>query len=136
MRTTDRLKVSRKHVSAITNARASVTADMATRLAAVGQQVCATAMVYNTLRTSQAQIAATAAVAPELLSVDKLFPTLIDHDLQATSFVLGAAFAWERVHAEHPHNTRSEAPLDPSWWRVRIRDHLLEKRTKERTKRR
>ena len=30
----DRLKVTRKHVSAITNGRASVTAEMATRLAA------------------------------------------------------------------------------------------------------
>jgi len=70
--------------------------------AAVGQQVYATAIVYNTLRTSQAQIAATAGVAPEILSVDKLFPTLIDHYLQATSFALGSEFAWQRVHAEHP----------------------------------
>ena len=104
--------------------------------AAVGQQVYATAILYNTLRTSQAQIAVTAAVAPEILSVDKLFPTLIDHYIQATSFALGAEFAWEQVHAEHPRITRSEAPLDPPWLRVRIRDHLLEKRKEERKKRR
>ena len=46
---------------------------------AVGQQVYATAILYNTLRVSQGQIAATADIAPELLSVDKLFPTLVDH---------------------------------------------------------
>ena len=57
---------------------------------AVGQQVYATAILYNTLRTSQAQIAATAAVAPEILSVDKLFPTLIDHYIQGTCVALGS----------------------------------------------
>ena len=57
---------------------------------AVGQQVYATAIFYNTLRTSQAQIAATAAVAPEILSVDKLFPTLIDHYIQGTCVALGS----------------------------------------------
>ena len=102
--------------------------------AAVGQQVYATAILYNTLRTSQAQIAATAGIAPETLSVDKLFPTLIDHYIQATSFALGSEF--ERVHAAHPRITRPEALLDPPWLRVRIRDHLLEKRKEERKKRR
>jgi len=104
--------------------------------AAVGQQVYATAILYNTLRTSQAQIAATAGIAPEILSVDKLFPTLIDHYIQATSFALGSEFEWERVHAAHPRITRPEALLDPPWLRVRIRDHLLEKRKEERKKRR
>ena len=104
--------------------------------AAVGQQVYGAAILYNTLRTSQTQIAATAAVAPEFLSVDKLFPTLIDHYIQATSFALVAEFAWERVYAEHPPITRSQAPLDPPWLRVRIRDDLLEKRKEERKKRR
>ena len=75
-------------------------------------------------------------MAPEILSVDKLFPTLIDHYIQATSFALGAEFAWEQVHAEHPRITRSEAPLDPPWLRVRIRDYLLEKRKEDRKKRR
>ena len=104
--------------------------------AAVGQQVYATAILYNTLRTSQAQIAATAGVAPEILSVDKLFPTLIDHYIQATSFALGAEFAWEQVHAARPGITRTEVLLDPPWLRVRIRDYLLEKRKEDRKKRR
>ena len=102
--------------------------------AAVGQQLYATAILYNALRTSQAQIAATAGIAPEILSVDKLFPTLIDHYIQATSFALGSEF--ERVHAAHPRITRPEALLDPPWLRVRIRDHLLEKRKEECKKRR
>ena len=104
--------------------------------AAVGQQVYATAILYNTLRTSQAQIAATAGVAPEILSVDKLFPTLIDHYIQGTCVALGSEITWEHVHAEHPGITRPEALLDPSWLRIRIRDHLLEKRKEERKKRR
>ena len=104
--------------------------------AAVGQQLYATAILYNALRTSQAQIAATAGIAPEILSVDKLFPTLIDHYIQATSFALGCEFAWERVHAEHPRITRPEALIEPPWLRIRIRDHLLEKRKEERKKRR
>ena len=104
--------------------------------AAVGRQVHATAILYNTLRTSQARIAATAGIAPEILSVERLFPTLIDHYIQATSFALGSEFERERVHASHPRITRPEALLDPPWLRVRIRDHLLEKRKEECKKRR
>ncbi len=87
--------------------------------AAVGRQVYATAILYNTLRTSQARIAATAGIAPEILSVERLFPTLIDHYIQATSFALGSEFERERVHASHPRITRPEALLDPPWLRVR-----------------
>ena len=104
--------------------------------AAVGQQVYATAILYNTLGTSQAQIAATAGVAPEILSVDRLFATLIEHYIKATCVALGSEVEWERVHAKHPRITRPEALLDPSWLRIRIRDHLLEKRKEERKKRR
>lgn len=103
---------------------------------AVGQQVYATAILYNTLRVSQAQIAAAAGVAPEILSVDKLFPTLIDHYIKATCIAFGAEGEWERVHAEHPRITRPEAPVDPPWLRVRIRDHLLETRKDDRKRRR
>ena len=104
--------------------------------AAVGQQAYATAILYNILRTSQARIAATAGIAPEILSVERLFPTLIDHYIQATSFAFGSEFERERVHAAHPRITRPEALLDPPWLRVRIRDHLLEKRKEECKKRR
>ena len=103
---------------------------------AVGQQVYATAILYNTLRVSQGQIAATADIAPELLSVDKLFPTLVDHYIKATCFALGTEWEWERVHAEHPRIGRPEIRVEPPWLRVRIRDHLLEKRKEKRKRRR
>ena len=73
---------------------------------AVAQQVYATAILYNTLRVSQGKIAATADIAPEMLSVDKLFPTLVDHYIKATCFALGTEWEWERVRAEHtPHRS-------------------------------
>ena len=74
-------------------------------------------------------------VAPEILSVDKLSPTLIDHYIKATCVALGSEVEGERVHAEHPRITRPEARLYPPWLRIRISDHLLEKRKEERKKR-
>jgi hypothetical protein len=103
---------------------------------AVGQQVYATAILYNTLRVSQGKIAATADIAPELLSVDKLFSTLVDHYIKATCVDFGGEREWERVHAEHPRIDRPEIRIEPPWLRVRIRDHLLEKRKEERKRRR
>lgn len=70
--------------------------------AAVGQQVYATAILYNTLRISQAKIAAVADITPEQLSVDKLFPTLIDHYVKATYMAFGAELISERWLAKHP----------------------------------
>ena len=95
-------------------------------LAAVGRQLYATAILFNTLRTSQAQIAATAGVAAEILSVNRVFPALIDHYIKATCIAIGSELKWERVHAEHPHITRPESLLDPPCLRVRVRDHLLD----------
>lgn len=104
--------------------------------AAVGQQVYATAILYNTLRVSQAKIAATAGIAPELLSVDKLFPTLIDHYVKATCIDIGVERWVERARKKHPRLRLPDYHTYPPWLRVRIRDHLLEKRNEHRRKRR
>ena len=104
--------------------------------AAVGQQVYATAMLYNILRVSQSRIATVAEIAPEALSVDKLFPTLIDHYVKATYIAFGAEGMLERMQAENPRLRRPEMKIHSPTLRVRIRDHLLEKRSERRRKRR
>lgn len=104
--------------------------------AAVGQQVYATAILYNTLRASQGKIAAAAEIAPEALSVDKLFPTLIDHYIKATYIAFGAQGMFERMQAKHPRLRRPDMKIDHPTLRVRISDHLLEKRNEHRRQRR
>ncbi len=103
---------------------------------AVGQQVYPTAILYNTLWVSQAQIAGTTGVAPKILSVDKLFVTLIDHYIKVTNVAFGAEGAYEQIRTQHPCIAPAEAPVYPPWLRVRIRDHLLEKRKEDRKRRR
>jgi len=102
--------------------------------AAVGQQVYATAILYNTLRVSQSKIAASAGIVPERLSVDKLFPTLIDHYIMAT----GIAVEFERRggHPMNPVPRSLSSAHDPPWLRVRIDEHLSEKRSEHRRQRR
>ena len=102
--------------------------------AAVGQQVYATAILYNTLRVSQAKIAATASIEPEMLSVDKLFPTLIEHYIVATCIALAAERRPRERLLKQPHPP--PITVDPPWLRVRITDHLLEKRSERRRQRR
>jgi hypothetical protein len=104
--------------------------------AAVGQQVYATAILYNTLRVSQGKIAAIAAIAPEALSVDKLFPTLIDRYIKTTCIALGAEFMFEQMLAGNPGLSRPHLTIDHPMLRVRIADHLLEKRNERRRERR
>jgi hypothetical protein len=105
--------------------------------AAVGQQVYATAILYNTLRASQGQIADTAQIAPEMLSVDKLFPTLIDHYIKATCIAFGAEGMFEQMRVGNPHLRHPGAvKVDHPALRIRIRDHLLEKRSERRRQRR
>ena len=104
--------------------------------AAVGQQVYATAILYNTLRASQGKIATTAAIAPEALSPDKLFPTLIDHYIKATYIAFGAEGVSERWLAKHPNLTPPRMDIHHPSLRIRIKDHLLEKRSEHRRKRR
>ena len=104
--------------------------------AAVGQQVYATAILYNTLRASQAKIAATAQMTPDKLSVDKLFPTLIDHYIKATYIACGADSVLERMQGEASRLPLSQITVDHPSLRIHIRDHLLEKRSDRRRQRR
>jgi hypothetical protein len=104
--------------------------------AAVGQQVYATAILYNTLRVSQTKIAVVADITPEELSVDKLFPTLIDHYVKATYMAFGAELMSEKWQAKHPGLQPPRLKIDHPSLRVRIRDHLLEKRSEKRRRRR
>jgi Transposase DDE domain len=104
--------------------------------AAVGQQVYATAILYNTLRFSQGKISATAGIAPEALSVDKLFPTLIDHHIKALYIATGGVYTLDRMEGDRTRIPLSELRVDHPTLRVRIRDHLLEKRSESRRRRR
>ena len=104
--------------------------------AAVGQQVYATAILYNALRASQAKIAAKAQIPPERLSVDKLFPTLIDHHIKAIYMAAGADRVLDKMTGEASRLPLSEITVDHPSLRIRIRDHLLEKRSERRRRRR
>ena len=103
---------------------------------AVGQQVYATAILYNTLRVSQGHIAAAAGIAPEKLSVDKLFPTLIDHHIKALYMATAASDTVERLANDRSRMPLSEIRVDHPYLRIHIRDHLLEKRNERRKRRR
>jgi len=105
--------------------------------AAVGQQVYATAILYNALRVAQGRIAKKAGIAPEMLSPEKLFPVLIEHYIKATELLIAADIMAEREHRRLPdlHEKDLEMDMFP-WLRIRIRDHLLEKRSQDRRQRR
>jgi Transposase DDE domain len=105
--------------------------------AAVGQQVYATAILYNALRVSQGQIANVADIAPEQLSPDKLFPTLIEQYVKATELVAATQFSAGKALLGPPDLSEANLQLAAfPWLRIRIRDYLLEKRSERRRKRR
>lgn len=105
--------------------------------AAVGQQVYATAILYNALRVSQGQIATVAGIAPEMLSPEKLFPTLIEHYVKAVDFLAGVEVLAQKDRRRPPDLSEAIPKLDVfPWLRIRIRDHLLTKRGERRRKRR
>jgi hypothetical protein len=70
--------------------------------AAVGQQVYATALVYNALRLAQAELAHRLQLAPERLSPEKLFPRLMERLEQRTWIEAGVVWHEERLRATHP----------------------------------
>jgi hypothetical protein len=104
--------------------------------AAVGQQVYATAILYNALRISQGQIAGVAGIAPELLSPDKLFPVLIEHYLQGLVAAASGAHRVRRRRRSPPSLTEADLDIDMPWLVIRIREHLVEKRVEHRRRRR
>lgn len=68
--------------------------------AAVGQQVFATAMLYNALRLSQGEIARKAGVEPERISAEKLFPRLTDKIVMLTIAEMVAEWRMEKYYHE------------------------------------
>lgn len=104
--------------------------------AAVGQQVYATAILYNTLRLSQAKIAEKSGIVPEALSVDKLFPALIDNYIKATYMEAGAEKMFEHLKRSHPRLERPEIEIDHPTLNMLVRDYMLEKRSDKRRQRR
>jgi hypothetical protein len=105
--------------------------------AAVGQQVYATAILYNALRVSQGQIATAAGIAPERLSPDKLFPLLMQHYLTALCIAIGIDHEDGKDPRRPPSISQSDLfALRAPWLRVHIRDHLVEMRSESRRQRR
>jgi hypothetical protein len=105
--------------------------------AAVGQQVYATAILYNALRVAQRRIAKKAGIAPEMLSPENLFPVLLEHYIKATEAIAVADVMARRDCRQMPDLSERELDLDIfPWLHIRIRDHLLEKRSENRRRRR
>jgi Transposase DDE domain len=105
--------------------------------AGVGQQVYATAILYNALRVAQGRIAQKAGITPEKLSPDKLFPTLIEHYIKATELLVAMDVRAKREQRQLPDLREEDLELDMfPWLRIRIRDYLLEKRSDDRRQRR
>jgi hypothetical protein len=77
--------------------------------AAVGQQVYATALLYNALRLAQAELAHRLQLAPERLSPEKLFPRLMQRLEQRTWIEVGALGWAEHERARDP----TLPPYDP-----------------------
>ncbi|HWM65422.1 MAG TPA: IS4 family transposase [Steroidobacteraceae bacterium] len=82
------------------------------------------------------QVYATAGIAPEALSVDKLFPTLIDHYIKATCIAFGVEWRVEQMRARCPRFRPPDYKMKPPWLRIHVRDYLLEKRSEHRRRRR
>jgi hypothetical protein len=77
--------------------------------AAVGQQVYATALLYNALRLAQAELAHRLALPPERLSPEKLFPRLMERLEQRTWIEVGALGRDAQLRALDP----TLPPYDP-----------------------
>lgn len=110
--------------------------------AAVGQQVYATALLYNALRLAQLELAERLGLPPERLSPEKLFPRLMQRLEQRTWIEVGALWHEARLRAVDP----TIAPYDPAELatalahhprlRLIVPDLLVEPRTPRRRKRR
>lgn len=107
--------------------------------AAVGQQVYATAMLYNALRLSQSCMARKLNIPPEQFSPDKLFVKLIEKLVQRTWMGVGSEMT---VEGFKTRPTRAEiARLDKDMSRhpslmLSLRGVFVEKRRGEKKRRR
>lgn len=110
--------------------------------AAVGQQLYATALLYNALRLAQLQLAERLAVEPERLSPEKLFPRLMQRLEQRTWIEAGVIWHETLMRRENPSIPRYDPEalarsLDHHpRLRLDVHDILLEKRKEVRKRRR
>lgn len=107
--------------------------------AAVGQQVYATAILYNALRLSQAKIAHTLGIVPERLSPDKLFPRVIDKMVQMTMWSISAESRTEKIIQMNPGikiNLPETKVPDIPLFNLSLKGVMVEKRSENRRKRR
>ena len=72
--------------------------------AAVGQQVYATAILYNALRLAQSQIAHVSSLSASRLSEQRLFPVLIENFIKMTYMHVGAHRAFIQMQASNPNH--------------------------------
>lgn len=107
--------------------------------AAVGQQVYATAILYNALRLSQAKIAKKLKILPEMLSPDKLFPRVMEKVIQMTFYALGAENQTEKIIEANPGRRLKlpevRVPNHPMF-RISLEGVLVQERAGKRRKRR
>lgn len=104
--------------------------------AAVGQQVFATAILYNALRTAQAKIAEKSRVDPDEFSFEKLFPALIENLIKVTYMEAGAERMFELLKRRNPKITRPEIEYDHPTLNLTIAHFRVEKRKGHRKRRR
>ncbi|HEY9448116.1 MAG TPA: IS4 family transposase [Gemmatimonadaceae bacterium] len=110
--------------------------------AAVGQQLYATALLYNALRLAQAQLALKLEVEPERLSPEKLFPRLMQRLEQRTWIEAGVIWHETLMRATNPSIPRYDPEalarsLDHNpRLRLDVHDILLERRKEGRKRRR
>jgi hypothetical protein len=104
---------------------------------AVGQQVFATAILYNALRLAQAKVARQAQIKPEMISVEKFFPAVIENFIKLTYMEVGAENAMVWMLTANPGLRRppSIEMTHPSL-DLHLRHFLVEKRSNKRRKRR
>lgn len=110
--------------------------------AAVGQQLYATALLYNALRLAQLQLSQKLQVEPERLSPEKLFPRLMQRLEQRTWIEAGVIWHEALLRRENPSLPRYDPEalarsLDHNpQLRLDVHDVLLEKRAEKRKRRR
>ena len=108
--------------------------------AAVGQQVYATAILYNALRLAQSKIAFHSKIPPANLSEQRLFPVLIQNFIKATYMQAGVVLQHKKMAKIFPALTDYD-PLDGlnfehPMLQIRAEEFLVEKRSPVRRKRR
>jgi hypothetical protein len=104
--------------------------------AAVGQQVYATAILYNALRLAQAKVAAKAKIAPETISVEKLFPVVIENFIKLTFMEVGAENMFVWLQSANPGIERPQFEMTHASLDLQLRHFLVEKRSNKRKQRR